>query len=158
VACTGVHGANRLASNSLLEGLVFGARAGHAMAEEAGGREEEKSASNGPVPNATFSPAAETLIQQVRDIMWRNVGVVRSGTTLKHAIQDLETMRESLPHPSNRRACELNNLHAVGLLIARSAIARLESRGAHYRTDYPDHDDVKFKKHSVVQGEKVGFE
>ena len=56
-----------------------------------------------------------------------------------------------------RRAHEAANLHLAGLLVARSALAREESRGAHYRMDYPDHDDKKFLKHSVIGGDKVVF-
>jgi L-aspartate oxidase len=57
----------------------------------------------------------------------------------------------------SRRHCEAHNLHTASLLITRSALARLESRGAHYRIDYPAHDDVKFKKHSVVTEKGVRF-
>jgi len=67
-------------------------------------------------------------------------------------------LRESLPKEIARRACEANNIWQSGMLIALSALARLESRGAHYRTDYPEHDDVKFKKHSIVAGSKIRFE
>ena len=73
-------------------------------------------------------------------------------------IEKLEAMRESMPMENSRRAYEANNIWQCGLLIARSALARLESRGAHYRTDYPAHDDAKFAKHSVLAGERVKFE
>jgi L-aspartate oxidase len=155
-ACTGVHGANRLASNSLLEGLVFGARAGHTMREiprKPNGKSEAPEALQ-----ASFSPAAGQIGQQVREITWRDLGIVRSAQTMRKALAELKTLGESLPAQCNRAACEIANMHLVATLIARSALAREESRGAHYRLDYPLHNDAKFSKHSVVEGEKIRFE
>ncbi len=155
-ACTGVHGANRLASNSLLEGLVFGARAGRAMREvprkQCGKTEESTTAP------ATFTPAAGQITQAIRKITWRDLGIVRSAHGMKHTLADLRKLAESLPPQINRAACETANLHVVATLIARSALAREESRGAHYRLDYPLHNDAKFAKHSIVEGEKIRFE
>lgn len=162
VAATGVHGANRLASNSLLEGLVFGARAGASM------REHSKASSG--LPSSTTpsreprsSPGAvarppQSLIQQVRQIMWQDVGIVRSAVGLERAFVELEKIAPCLPEDTNRAACEARNIHQTALLITRSAIARLESRGAHYRTDFPTHDDARFKKHSIVRGGEVRFQ
>jgi L-aspartate oxidase len=162
VACTGVHGANRLASNSLLEGLVYGARAAKTMLakSELMGASAPKKSTSGQVNASVTTPAkaAEEFIRQVQEIMWRDVGIVRSGKSLKQAIEKLEAMREALPKENSRRTYEANNIWQCGMLIARSALARLESRGAHYRTDYPAHDDAKFAKHSVMVGEKVRFE
>ena len=90
--------------------------------------------------------------------MWNRVGVVRSGESLRKAIAELEDLHASLPDHLDRRPCEARNLHTVALLIARSALARLESRGAHYRTDFPEHDDKHFKKHSVTRDHVIGFE
>jgi L-aspartate oxidase len=155
-ACTGVHGANRLASNSLLEGLVFGARAGRVMREASRPHRSKPQESTTAPP--TFSPAVGQMVQEIREITWRDLGIVRSGSGMKHALSDLKKMGESLPAATNRAACELTNLHLVATLIARSALAREESRGAHYRLDYPLHNDAKFAKHSVIEGEKVRFE
>jgi L-aspartate oxidase len=158
-AATGVHGANRLASNSLLEGLVFGARAGVAMCSELkffSKHTEPKSrpaASNGPVETS-----AEQLIRQVQDLMWNKVGIVREGRGLRSAVQELQELMQGTAHPHSRRAYEASNINLAGLLVARSALAREESRGAHYRLDYPDHNDAKFLKHSVVRGDAVRFE
>jgi len=158
-AGTGVHGANRLASNSLLEGLVFGARAGKRMRDElkmpakSQGYPPAAAYSNGPLP-----VPLEAAITQIQEVMWKHVGIVRTAQGMKQAIQTLEEMTVMLSHPRTRREYEARNLQIAGSLVARSALAREESRGAHYRTDYSDHDDVKFKKHSVVAGEKIRFE
>jgi L-aspartate oxidase len=154
VAANGVHGANRLASNALLEGLVYGARAGKTM------REESKSVPAGSQPSAAYSngpvdAGIEELITQIQLALENEVGIVRTRLGMQKAIKSLEEMAPRLAHPRTRRAHEASNLHLAGLLMARSAVAREESRGAHYRMDYPDHDDKKFLKHSVVRGDKV---
>jgi L-aspartate oxidase len=155
-SCTGVHGANRLASNSLLEGLVYGARAGHAMREELG--KVAKSGDPPPQPLAQGKNGdVEALVREMQQVMWNKVGIVRSRQTLNEALQHLQAAVERLPGMDTRRHCEVRNLHTTSLLIARSALARLESRGAHYRIDYPAHDDAKFKKHSVLMEKGVRF-
>jgi L-aspartate oxidase len=157
-ACTGVHGANRLASNSLLEGLVFGARAGNKMRDDLrhrpfGIRKDPRAAySNGPVDAGT-----EEVIREIQDLMWRDAGIVRTGAGLKKAIEQLETMAARVAHPKTRRAWEAQNLHQAGLLVARSALAREESSGAHYRIDFPAHNDTKFLKHSIVKGDSIRY-
>ena len=157
VAATGVHGANRLPSNALLEGLVFGARAGRAMNSvkkpvTRTPAEPRAAYSNGPV-NMAF----EEIIRQIQDVMWSDVGIVRTRQGMQKAVKTLEEMSPKVAHPKTRRAYEASNLHLAALLLARSALAREESRGAHYRMEYPDHDDKKFLKHSVVRGDKVVF-
>jgi L-aspartate oxidase len=157
-AATGVHGANRLASNSLLEGLVYGARAGKAMREEL--KQPRRSASpqkiaasqNGPV-----DAGIEEVIGQIQDIMWKDAGIVRTRNGMLEGMKVLEGLAPRVAHPRTRRGHEAANLHLAGLLVLRSALAREESRGAHYRTDYPAHDDKKFLKHSVVKGESLKF-
>jgi L-aspartate oxidase len=106
---------------------------------------------------ATPSPEAETLIAQIQRLMWQNVGIVREGKKLRETVTQLETIRGGLPAGSCRRCYEAHNIADTALLITRSALARLESRGAHYRMDYPVHDDQKFQKNSVVLGEKIRF-
>jgi L-aspartate oxidase len=159
VACTGVHGANRLASNSLLEGLVYGARAAIAMQDEP----NTKGISSGspiipPPPSNGSARETEKFIQTVQGLMWKHVAVVREGKTLKQVVGELQSMREQLPRLSDRRAFEAANILQTGLLIARAALAREESRGAHYRLDRPEKDDRKFKKHSVIVSDAVRFE
>jgi L-aspartate oxidase len=157
-AATGVHGANRLASNSLLEGLVFGARAGQAMRKELGKhaatiRPAQPLASNGPI-----DAPIEQVMGEIQDLMWRDVGIVRTEATLKRALDQLTEVCARVAHPQTRRAFEARNIHLVGTLVARAALAREESRGAHYRLDFPAHNDVKFLKHSVIKGESIRFE
>src|SRR5712692_2261756 len=157
-ATTGVHGANRLASNSLLEGLVFGARAGRKMREELRhapakvSKSPRAAYSNGPVDAGT-----EEIVREIQDLMWQDVGIVRTGASLKRAIQRLEKISPRVDHSHIRRAQEGQNIHLASLLVAQSALAREESRGAHYRTDFPSHNDAKFLKHSIVKGESVRF-
>ena len=170
-AATGVHGANRLASNSLLEGLVFGARAGQAMMKDAPTSKRSRVALPGspaPLPGNSAAqnaakPAAKPqpaeALQKLRDIMWKCAGIMRSGPELAAALEQLR----AIPMPENNRASrpgqELRNLHTLAQLITRSAIAREESRGSHYRSDFPYRNEEDFAKHSVIaRGEEVRFE
>jgi len=168
---TGVHGANRLASNSLLEGLVFGARAGIAMIKDAPGSKKSPAHLPGsPAPktwnNSEKHPekpkpkAAEgTDLETIREIMWKQVGILRNGKELKAAIESLEAMQLPKAQKQDRQEHELRNLHLLGLLVARSARAREESRGSHYRSDFPYRDDDVFQKHSLIgKGHEVSFE
>jgi L-aspartate oxidase len=155
-ACTGVHGANRLASNSLLEGLVFGARAGDCMRNES----SKKTA----VAQPTISQAkddlekAEQFIRTIQNVMWRYAGVIRTSKGLAEAQSMIGAVGERLPAPVSRRSCEARNIFQAARLIVRSALAREESRGAHFRTDFPQPDDERFKKHSLVRNDKISFE
>jgi L-aspartate oxidase len=261
-ADTGVHGANRLASNSLLEGLVFGARSGQAMiadrdqfsnklqngarlvkykasalpgspaprpdsqshdgasshatsavnhsnssanpsanlpvnlsatsrsavahtaklsaaaASRSATMHAAKSTASAAVGSSSAShsakspiavsappedadglPAVATALTQIRDLLWRHVGIMRNGKELSAAVAFLENMK--LPHSEHpgRHQHELSNLHCLASLMARSALAREESRGSHYRSDFPYRDDDLFQKHSRIQRSKdVTFE
>ena len=141
VACTGVHGANRLASNSLLEGVVFGARAGRAMRESISGVLSGKGEA---VPfDAPLAEGAE-----IRRLAWERCGIVRCGDGLRQAVDRLESYRRDNDAPSRERTT-VRNIHQVASLIARSALGREESRGAHFRTDFPAKREP-FEKHSVL--------
>jgi L-aspartate oxidase len=247
-ADTGVHGANRLASNSLLEGLVFGARSGQAMiadhdhhsdkvqkgahpgkfkastlpgspapkpdshshdgtsvraasiahANSSANSLANSSASRSAVAHsakltaasatrsaithsakstasaavafplaahstkspgavsaspdeALTTPAVAAALAQIRDLMWRHVGIMRNGKELSAAIAYLENMKLPLSEHPGRHDYELANLHTLASLMARSALAREESRGSHYRSDFPYRDDDLFQKHSLAQ-------
>jgi L-aspartate oxidase len=148
-ACTGVHGANRLASNSLLEGVVFGARAGRAMLEWATAHRP----TSGMAPESAGSALSA---DDVRALAWERCGIVRDAAGLRDACRRLEdaacTHTDAPPH-----SAQLANLRQVALLIARCALAREESRGAHFRRDYP-HKETAFRKHSIVsKGADVSF-
>ena len=156
VAATGVHGGKEIASNCILECLVFGARAGRAM------RNVERIPPRTAAPKAAYSngpvdAGIEELIGKIQDLMWKEVGVVRMRPGMQNAVKALEEMTPKLAHPKTRRSQEAANLHLCAQLVARSALAREESRGSHYRIDYPDHEDRRFSRHSVIRGEKVLF-
>jgi L-aspartate oxidase len=150
-ACTGVHGANRLASNSLLEGLVFGARAADAMTGPLRAAQFFAVAGDSIAPGLDHSGEAPTG-QLVRDLMWRHAGLLRSHDTLDDLVARLSTWWGCLLHrrtatPSDRETRRLSSLVTVSLLIARAALRREESRGGHFRTDFAHRDDIHWQKH-----------
>jgi L-aspartate oxidase len=173
-AATGVHGANRLASNSLLEGLVFGARAGQTMMKDVpAGKRQPGALPGSPAPmpgnssaaqketakNSVKPSAACTMLANIRDLMWREVGIMRNGKALADAIKQFEAMELPRSEKPGRSAQELRNLHTLALVMARSALAREESRGSHYRSDFAFRNDEDFGKHSAQQkGKDVRFE
>ena len=149
VACTGLHGANRLASNSLLEGLVFGARAAEAM--------------QGPVvaPALFAEPTARVTLPepgmvptavQVQELLWRAAGLVRERAALHRAVEQLGGWHRAISAaqrttPGDRELRRIASLVTVGHLIARAALRREESRGGHFRADFPKRDDINWRKH-----------
>ncbi|MDR3735860.1 MAG: L-aspartate oxidase [Acidobacteriaceae bacterium] len=156
-ACTGVHGANRLASNSLLEGLVFGAAAADAMLQDDGGS-AETFGEPPPSPATTHTPEeAEKWIGNLRALMWKHAGLLRGFQRLERARLALEEMAYEIPRGHSRRAIEARNLHQAAMLIVESALARQESRGAHFRIDYPQRDGKNFRKHSVMERGRLRF-
>jgi L-aspartate oxidase len=160
VACTGVHGANRLASNSLLEGLVFGARAGSAAAEDqASERVNFKKGLSDAQASTSAGDSVESLRgsgevafavrKRVRRLMWERVGILRRREGMMRALWEFEQIARA---PLSRAS---RNFLTVAILIARSAVWREESRGAHFRLDYPARDDERWLGHSII---RVGAE
>lgn len=144
VACTGVHGANRLASNSLLEGLVFGARAGAAALED-----------SLPMPNKTESEPVQFDLSQwrlepraksrVQELMWWKAGLIRRAEDLKAAVAECAQMSEESANGRTR------NFVTLARLMAEAALWREESRGGHYREDFPQTDDEHWLVHSALE-------
>lgn len=157
-ACTGVHGANRLASNSLLEGLVFGARAAQAMLA---GNLPLQAAEIAAAPITASSSAddqADSLIRDLQQAMGRFTGLLRDDSSLRQGLAahaELNAAADQLTKTSapTRRIAEAQSLCRVAGAILRSALARAESRGAHFRTDFPKRDDARFQKHSLCSRE-----
>jgi L-aspartate oxidase len=144
-ACTGVHGANRLASNSLLEGLVYGERAGMAAARYGARRGRQERSRQRPRPalaQKRFSPPAaldiDAIRPSLRKLMWEKVGIVRNGKDLSAAFRQLKAWdRVMKDAPLDRGLLELRNMISASMLIARSALLRAGSVGAHFRSDFP---------------------
>jgi L-aspartate oxidase len=156
--CSGLHGANRLASNSLVEGLVFGARAGSDAAQWAASHEIKfPNRLEHRIPKSTKTELDLTDVKSsLRSIMWRNCAIERSGEPLSETREIIafwsryvmdktftppETGEEAIP------GWELQNMLTVCFLITTAAYTRTESRGAHYRLDYPDRDDEHWRLH-----------
>lgn len=148
VACTGVHGANRLASNSLLEGLVFGINAADRLADTGFPVPDEVAES--PRPSGDIVVADPTaMMSDIRRVMSANVGVVRTRAGLQRAVEHLSG--PEIPcAPTDRDALILRNMRDVALQIAISALAREESRGGHIRSDFPDTDPGLDGQHQMV--------
>ena len=160
VACTGVHGANRLASNSLLEGLVYGARAADDMRKHMGEGNPaapKPATATAPGSNNGQNVELDKLVQKVQSLMWDQVGVVRDGKALQNVVPELRSLNAQIPATGQRHSYEAMNIVQTGLLIARSALAREESRGAHYRLDHPLKNDAKYRKHSIISGDNLTF-
>ncbi|GGR12098.1 L-aspartate oxidase [Streptomyces roseolus] len=153
VACTGVHGANRLASNSLLEGLVFAERIAEDIAAHGPHREGVVRTDPGTTVLTLLAPEVRREIQR---IMTRDAGVLRSAASLTDAADALEALRQDAEE--ERKAAEpgvdsweTTNLLCVARVLAAAALAREETRGCHWREDHPDRDDEKWRRHLVVR-------
>jgi L-aspartate oxidase len=160
VASTGVHGANRLASNSLLEGLVFGGLAGRAMGEESEPRIWMPL--EFPRPVAVQVPdenVYQRASEKLRETMWRNVGIMRSAEGLRRCEEEIRLQLMDLTsRPAGREQMETQNMLQTAQLIVRGALARRESRGGHFRSDYPFKNDAQFKAHIIQQKDQLRIE
>ncbi|HNQ15190.1 MAG TPA: L-aspartate oxidase [Pyrinomonadaceae bacterium] len=151
VTCTGVHGANRLASNSLLEGLVFGARAGSSILEDAAGIAPVEVGREGePVfPSSEEHLGVTTAVKKrVKRVMWERVGILRDRNSLKRALSEFDQIESAHLSTASR------NFVTLAKLIATAALWREESRGGHFRTDFTSPDE-KWRVHSI---QKLGAE
>jgi L-aspartate oxidase len=152
VTSSGLHGANRLASNSLLEGLVYGTHAGRGASDAAGKMRDEFRAL--PLRNPPATELDEPLdLGDIRNslssLMWREVGVRRTAARLSYALEMIEkwcqyVLVRQFSEPSG---WELQNLLTISRLVVRSALQREESRGVHLRTDFPESDDATWLRH-----------
>jgi L-aspartate oxidase len=147
-ACTGVHGANRLASNSLLEGVVFGIRAGRTMRESAPAVAPQSGAPMKPGPAGW---PGGLRCKEIQRIAWRQCGIVRDSEGLEAACASLQ---QATPESFvfTPESAQERNMQQVMLLIARCALAREESRGGHFRADFPEKHPA-FEKHSIAQAD-----
>ena len=160
-ACTGVHGANRLASNSLLEGLVFGARAAHAMLQDAADFQTSpaaatSSSSSGKPMDSSDEALLDVFVDQLQHMMWRNAGLLRDEHLLREGLSEHDSIETSMLRfaqqgKTSRRLFEAQSLLTVSRAILLSALARTESRGAHFRNDYPKRNKGLEQKHSVCR-------
>ena len=154
VACTGVHGANRLASNSLLEGLVFGKRAGSAAARFIAENDIQldpiKASWHGTKQGEEID--VEEAMEEIRDLMWKAAGIIRDGPTMRRVVEYLDSLNYT-PHDMRRESFELYNMLQNSRLILHAALRRTESRGAHFRSDFPEKDEKNWRKHICIQME-----
>ena len=161
VSNTGLHGANRLASNSLIEALVFGKRAGEHAGQLIADESEDLIP---PKLNVDIESSSRTELDtadvrsSLRSLMWRNVGIERNGPHLNEASEIINfwsryVLDKTFDAPAG---WELQNMLEVATLITRSAALRTETRGVHYRTDFPQTDDMHWKLHVDWQTHRAG--
>ncbi len=138
-AATGVHGANRLGSNSLVEGLVFGERAARALRQRSpGGPRDPPTVISVPGRAGLGAPEETGLLDEIRSRLWEEVGIVRTAGGLRTALARFEEIGQQVePARSEALAGTVANAALAAALIARAALARTESRGVHFRTDHP---------------------
>jgi L-aspartate oxidase len=163
VSSSGLHGANRLASNSLLEGLVYGAHAG--LAASAAAQESPGDFRVYPLENPVAIPPAEPLdlediLNSLKSLMWRQCGVRRSGEGLRDALEDVDQWRRYVlaRQFDNMEGWELQNLLTLSRVMIQAALVREESRGVHLRTDFPQLNDAWNKHLWFERSEQAGIE
>jgi L-aspartate oxidase len=153
VAASGLHGANRLASNSLLEGIVYGARVGEAAAGSAAATPPQLNArrlSFLPAPSSGEPLDTVDIRNSLQSLMWRSVGVVRNANGLQSARQSIEQWcRYVLEREVDSvYGWETQNLLTVARLVVEAALRRTETRGVHMRSDFPHTDDAHWLEHT----------
>ncbi len=160
-ACTGLHGANRLASNSLLEALVYSHRAYQSSVQEFKSIENKIIVSLDQWDEADTTDSDEAIVvshnwDEIRRMMWNYVGIVRSDKRLQRALRRIQNINEEINEyywdfKVTSDLIELRNLATVAELIIRSALMRKESRGLHYNIEYPEKDDLTGMKHTILK-------
>ena len=153
VTCTGVHGANRLASNSLLEGLVFGARAGAAAAEDSSAKHlavgRMQQVPDDSALRTSHSALSTAVKKRIKRVMWDRVGIIRDRASLQRAIKEFDQIADGNLSTSSR------NFVTLAKLVATAALWREESRGGHFRSDFPEQHE-EWRVHSVQRlGEDI---
>jgi L-aspartate oxidase len=156
VACTGVHGANRLASNSLLEGLVFGRRIAEHLGRELPPQAEPVDLPATVDVRGGVEPLAPGLLDpsvraEVARTMSQGVGVLRDRGSVRRSMTDLTELRMRTSAEPCTEAWEATNLHLVASALAGAALEREETRGSHWRQDFPDRDDEHWRAHLVTR-------
>jgi aspartate oxidase len=144
VACTGVHGANRLASNSLLEGLVFSRRISEAMIHD---DNERREVTTHLQRTGLMSHAARRSLQALMDA---NAGVLRSAESLQRAQAAIDELFSNNPGTPCTEDWETTNLLTLACVLIAHALLRAESRGSHWREDAPNRDDIHWRVHLVT--------
>jgi len=157
VTCTGVHGANRLASNSLLEGLVFGARAADAASQDAAPKLSRISPETS-VQNRITAPISTAVRKRVKRIMWERVGILRERQSLERAITEFDQIAAGDLGTASR------NFVTLAKMVAAAALWREESRGAHFRSDFPEKrkecrvHSIQRRGGEISSAERINFE
>jgi L-aspartate oxidase len=155
-ACNGIHGANRLASNSLLEGLVFGRVIGQQVEDilESTGRDVEFKDFSYRTSRRPVAIDAEAIEDDIRREMTARVGIVRNEEGMKTALEKVKNYENEIANMENKtiKDFELQNIVLLSRLVIESALERKESRGAHFRSDYEKTDDVNWKRHIIKKG------
>jgi L-aspartate oxidase len=154
-AYSGLHGANRLASNSLLEALVFAERAAVCVKNYLDIKLETSDKNSMQIKDSVLEDSIQTieLADKLRKAMWEGAGIVRSNQRLDNALEQIKSINQDAEklHPISPGVIELKNMITVASLIVRSAMLRKESRGLHYNEDYPETDDENFLKDTILQ-------
>ena len=145
VACTGVHGANRLASNSLLEGMVFGRRIAEAIGRELPAQVEPAPDDR---PTGLLAPSVQAKLART---MSADVSVLRDDRSLRDAMAALLDLRREESAEPCTEAWEATNLHLVASALTGAALQREETRGSHWREDFPDRDDERWRAHLLTR-------